>query len=338
MNSSTPRAVGILVLLLGFCFVIYPLGAPVLMGGVFAALLWPGVVALEGKGLRRSIAAALITLGLTLLFLIPASFLVFIAVKAVSKQLAGLKELPAGESVVDGWVHSPQVEAWLARASEWFSVPTEDVIQTLRDLARSLGLRLADSLGDFLTGLPGLTLSALIMVISVYFFLQGADQLARTLRKLSVFRPGETDRLMSSFTGLCRSVLLAAFLSGLAQCLFFTLGLVIAGHEQTGLVALLVLLTSFLPLVGSAPITFGATVHAFLRGEQTEGFILLVFALLAGIVDNFVRPAVLRGSANLHPLIAFLSAFGGLQVFGFAGIFLGPIVAGVALSLLEEWS
>jgi len=338
MNSSAPRAIGILVLLLGFVFVLYPLWVPVMMGGVFAALLWPGVVVLEGKGLRRSVASALMTLGLTLLFLIPASFLVFIAVKAVSKQLAGLKDLPAGESVVDGWIHSPPVEAWLTRASEWFSVPTEDVLQTLRDLARSLGLKLADSLGDFLSGLPGLTLSALIMVISVYFFLQGADQFSRTLRKLSVFRPGETDRLMGSFTGLCRSVLLAALISGLAQCLFFTLGLLIADHDQTGLISLLVLLTSFLPLVGSAPITFGATAHAFLRGQQTEGMILLVFAILAGIVDNFVRPAVLKGSANLHPLIAFLSAFGGLQVFGFAGIFLGPILAGVALSLVEEWS
>jgi predicted PurR-regulated permease PerM len=64
------------------------------------------------------------------------------------------------------------------------------------------------------------------------------------------------------------------------------------------------------------------------------GIILLVFALLTTVVDNFVRPAVIRGSANLHPLIAFVAAFGGLTLLGFPGIFLGPILAGLAVEVL----
>ena len=33
-----------------------------------------------------------------------------------------------------------------------------------------------------------------------------------------------------------------------------------------------------------------------------------------------------QGSANLHPLIAFIVALGGLAAMGFPGIFVGPIV------------
>jgi predicted PurR-regulated permease PerM len=191
-------------------------------------------------------------------------------------------------------------------------------------------------LGEFLTQLPGLTVAAVVMIISVYFFLEGSEGLGRLTRKLTVFGPGETDRLIAKFTGLCRSVLLAAFVSGLAQCLTFAVGLLVSKHPQMGLVSLLVLLTSFLPLVGSAPITFGTTLYTFLVIGRSEGLILLVFAAAASLVDNFIRPAVLRGAANLHPLVAFLSAFGGLQVLGFAGIFLGPILAGLAIAMVEE--
>lgn len=318
---------------------IYPLLIPVLMGGVFAALLWPLLPKLEGKRLGRGTASGLLTLGLTLLFLLPASFLVFIAVKAVSRQLAAVRDMPdlGGEGgLLSNFTQSPQIQNLLQKASDWFSVSSEEVLNTLTGLARSLGMRLADLLGDFLTQIPGLTLAALVMVISVYFFLQDAERLGKFTRRLSVFSPGETDRLIDTFTGLCRSVLVAALVSGLAQCLLFTLGLLIVGHAQTGLISLLVLLTSFLPLVGSAPVTFGTSFYVLFAVGRGDGLLLLLFAVLASLVDNFIRPAVLRGSANLHPLIAFLSAFGGLQVLGFAGIFLGPIIAGMGIALFDE--
>jgi predicted PurR-regulated permease PerM len=57
--------------------------------------------------------------------------------------------------------------------------------------------------------------------------------------------------------------------------------------------------------------------------------------VVVSTVDNLVRAAVLKGAADLHPLLAFLAAFGGLQVFGFLGIFLGPILAVLFLVTLE---
>jgi predicted PurR-regulated permease PerM len=66
-----------------------------------------------------------------------------------------------------------------------------------------------------------------------------------------------------------------------------------------------------------------------LMGHTAVGVVLLITAIVVSIVDNVVRPAFLKGTANLHPLLAFVAAFGGLQMIGFSGIFLGPIVAAV---------
>jgi predicted PurR-regulated permease PerM len=73
----------------------------------------------------------------------------------------------------------------------------------------------------------------------------------------------------------------------------------------------------------------------FEPGRQTQGVILLICALVIMGIDNMVRPLFLRGSANLHPLLAFVAALGGLQMLGFLGIFLGPILAALFVATIQ---
>ena len=72
--------------------------------------------------------------------------------------------------------------------------------------------------------------------------------------------------------------------------------------------------------------------------DRNAALVLLVAAMGVSLVDNVVRPWVLKGTGNLHPFLAFIAAFGGLQVFGFAGVFLGPILAGLCVTLLTSES
>jgi predicted PurR-regulated permease PerM len=68
-------------------------------------------------------------------------------------------------------------------------------------------------------------------------------------------------------------------------------------------------------------------VEQLMEGNQIGGIALLVMVVVLMGLDNTVRPWFLRGAANLHPLLAFVAALGGLQTIGFLGVFLGPIVA-----------
>jgi len=65
------------------------------------------------------------------------------------------------------------------------------------------------------------------------------------------------------------------------------------------------------------------------------GAVLLMSSVLTSLADNVVRPWVLKGGANLHPLMGFVAAFGGLQLLGLSGLFLGPIVAGLFLAAVK---
>ena len=39
----------------------------------------------------------------------------------------------------------------------------------------------------------------------------------------------------------------------------------------------------------------------------------------------------------MHPLVSLVTIFGGIEMFGIIGIFLGPILAAVLLALLQLW-
>jgi predicted PurR-regulated permease PerM len=56
---------------------------------------------------------------------------------------------------------------------------------------------------------------------------------------------------------------------------------------------------------------------------------------LAGISDNIVKPWVLKGRMSLHPFLGLLSVLGGLRIFGLAGIFLGPLITALTITLLQ---
>lgn len=325
-----------------FVYISLPLILPIAMGGVFAVLCAPALHWLERRKIPTALASLIITLSFTLVFLVPVGLLVFLAAKTGLAQLRSLRGVSnSGEGdFFENLIHQPAVVAFLGKVSKIYPVADlQDLITATQDLLRSAALKSAEVLGDFFGNLPTRVLALVIVVLSVYFLLADGRKLDRFVRKLSTFSPGETDRLIKAFVSMCRSVILATVASGFAQAILMMIVCVIAGVPSVALIGFMVFICSFLPLVGSAPITFSLAGYQILTGNRSAGIILLVGAIIVGLVDNVIRPLVLKGSANLHPLLAFVAAFGGLKMLGFSGVFLGPIIAGlfvVSLQILDQ--
>ena len=64
---------------------------------------------------------------------------------------------------------------------------------------------------------------------------------------------------------------------------------------------------------------------------------MLIWTIVAGAMDNFLRPVLIRRGANLPLLLVFGGVVGGLLAFGLIGIFVGPVVLAVADALLMAW-
>ena len=64
---------------------------------------------------------------------------------------------------------------------------------------------------------------------------------------------------------------------------------------------------------------------------------LLIFTIVAGTIDQFIRPVLIRRGADLPVLLILGGVIGGIISFGMLGIFIGPTVLAVAYTLLNAW-
>ncbi len=321
-----------------FGYLASPFFVPIAMGALFSILFFPALEFLEKRKFPTWLAASGLTLSVTLVVLIPACFLVFWGAQTGLEQLGTWKEGAQENhlSFVESLMNSQGVKDTIEKLTAWVPLQNAEITAGARKFAMSVGIKLADILGGFLTRLPAVAMGLAIMVLSIYFFLADGRKLVLFFRRNSFYNPEQTERVLQSIGEMCRSVLLAAIVSGVVQSLVYSTVCMSAGVASISLIGFLVFLFSFVPLVGAMPVTFGVAFHQLLIGNQTAGIILMVTAAVLNGFDNIIRPWILKGAGNLHPLLGFIAAFGGIQVIGFSGVFLGPIIAGIFIVTVQN--
>ena len=131
--------------------------------------------------------------------------------------------------------------------------------------------------------------------------------------------------------------MLGIFGTAIAQAAVALLGFLLAGAPAPVVLAAATFFLSMIP-VGPPLIWGGASLWLFNHGEHGWAIFLAVYGLLAiSSVDNLVKPILISHSANLPLLLIALGVLGGAIAFGFVGIFLGPTLLAVGLTLTLRW-
>jgi predicted PurR-regulated permease PerM len=112
------------------------------------------------------------------------------------------------------------------------------------------------------------------------------------------------------------------------------IGFAIAGLPSPLVFGVLAVLFALVPFVGTAIMWIPATLWLLTQGEPYWAMFMAGWGVLVvGGVDNFLRPMLISGRAEVPTLAVFIGVMGGLSAFGFVGLFLGPIVLGLLVAL-----
>jgi predicted PurR-regulated permease PerM len=133
-----------------------------------------------------------------------------------------------------------------------------------------------------------------------------------------------------------RGVALGVVVTALAQAVFGGLGLLIAGVPFLGVLTGVMLLLA-IAQIGVIPVLGTAAAWLYWSDQTAWGTFMLVWTIVAGTMDNFLRPILIKRGANLPLLLVFAGVVGGLLSFGLIGIFVGPVILAVADALLTSW-
>jgi len=139
--------------------------------------------------------------------------------------------------------------------------------------------------------------------------------------------------IQNTVTGVVHGI----FGTALAQAMVAVIGFLIAGVPAAFLLGVGTFLLSLVP-IGPPLIWGGAAIWLVSEGQTGWAIFMVLWGLLAiSSIDNVVKPFLISRAANLPLLLIVLGALGGVVAFGFIGIFIGPPVLAVGLTLLQFW-
>jgi predicted PurR-regulated permease PerM len=289
-------------------------------------------------GARRGLAAALLTLGVTLGIAIPAAVgAVAFARQAVElghrlsaaaqrEKIGGVEDIlkiPVVGSAME-WLQgrfnldTAQIHAWLVQGSQ-------QAVQFL--LARS---------GDVLVGALGIFGNLTLMLFILFFFFRDGDAMAARVRSLVPLEAKRKDHLDRHLQAVTRAVVFGTVVTAIAQGALLGIGFWITGLPSPLVFGVLSAVASFVPFVGTGLVWVPAALYLFAQGVAWKTVFLVVWsALVVGLADNLLRPVLVSGQSRIGTLTVFFGVLGGLAAFGFIGLFLGPVLLALVLTLIE---
>ncbi|HEV3416341.1 MAG TPA: AI-2E family transporter, partial [Pirellulales bacterium] len=180
--------------------------------------------------------------------------------------------------------------------------------------------------------LAGFLVNTFVTVFALYYFLADGKDLVAASTELVPLESKYQQQLIAQFVDMSRAVATATIVTALLQGVLDAIAYYFAGLEAVILLMILTVFASFVPIVGSAIVWGSCSIWLIVGDHAAAGIALAVFCFLVAIIaDNVVKPLILHGQANLHPLLALLSVLGGVAAIGPLGIFVGPM----AVSFLQ---
>jgi Predicted permease len=194
----------------------------------------------------------------------------------------------------------------------FLSSSSENVVTLSRSILKNVGTFL---------------LSLAFICFSLYFFYLDGAYLARLVIKAIPIDPKNTRRLLVKFRDVTKNLFMGFFLVAFYQATAAFVIFSLFRIDGALLFSVMILFCSFIPMIGCAMIWAPLGLSVLITTGPAAGIAFLVLsAVFISFLDNFLRPLFLHDRIKIHPLLIFFSIMGGLNVFGFNGILLGPLV------------
>lgn len=213
--------------------------------------------------------------------------------------------------------------------------PLEEVRGRIANGAGTLAGLIAGQAAGILQNAVVLVAKTVITFLALFFFLRDGARAGGFVRNLLPFSSSQQLHLINQTRELIFSGITATLLIALAQGCLGGVVFALLGLNAPIFWGLCMVICAMIPIVGTSLIWGPAAVLLLIEGDWVRGAILLGCGFgVIGLLDNLLRPILLRGKAPMNGLLMFLSIVGGIVSFGFIGLILGPVVMAAAVSLL----
>jgi predicted PurR-regulated permease PerM len=325
------------VLIAASFWILRPFLTSFIWATIIVVATWPLLLKLQSwLWHKRGLAVAVMSVILLLVLVIPLSLAILSIIDSADEIATRVKALSTFRvSPMPEWIGKiPLVGKKVAESwQQYAALPPEDLSARLTPYAKnaiSWFVAKAGSIGMMILQF------ILTVIISAILYANGetaASGVRKFARRLAGGKGEETAVLASKAV---RGVALGVVLTALIQTVLAGIGLVITGVPAVAILTAVIFILC-IAQIGPAIIMILSIIWLFYSGETLWGSVLIAWSIPVLLLDNIIRPVLIKKGADLPLLLIFAGVIGGLLAFGVIGLFIGPVVLAVSHVLLKAW-
>jgi predicted PurR-regulated permease PerM len=284
---------------------------------------------------RPGLASLLTIILLILLFAIPVTI---ILIRASTQALELGRYVSEKSAEHGGFVPSVMklAEKPLGFIGRYVDVSSVKLREQIAAHLNQLGVALLGTGASILGNFVGLITDSAITLITVFFLFRDGKRVINRISELMPLSPEQAQRFLHGISDAIVANVYGMAAVGAAQGILTAIALRICSISSSTLLGLLAAVCSLIPIVGAGLVWAPAAVYLIVTGHVGKGIFVLIWGtLVISSVDNVIRPLVIKGRVQVHPLLLLFALIGGAQAFGLIGIFLGPVLLSVISVLLK---
>lgn len=286
---------------------------------------------------REGWAAALMSLAVVLIFVLPVISLISVLAQEVAqvyKLVSASVNNGTADSLLQQWSTHPVLAPYIAKVQSLLGAGSFNLSESVMANSKQALAKLLGFLTSSLANSFGFLVDMVFMLLILFFvYLNGERALVWFFKVLPLDAPlrGRLSRVIQDvLTGFIFGTLLTSIVQGvLAGAAYLLFGI-----PSPLLLAVLTAIGGLIPVVGTAMIWLPAALYLYIQGASVQAIVLVLWGFLAvGMADNVVKPIFMSSRVTLPVLLIMLGALGGLSAFGVLGAIFGPLFLAILYEL-----
>jgi predicted PurR-regulated permease PerM len=310
--------------------ILYPFAGALLLAAVLAAALGPRFERLAVRlGGRRQVAAVVFTIAVTLLVVAPLLWVLGL----------GLKEGIEGSAILNDMLQRESPQGLVERLPAMLQPYAIKILGWLPhggERLQGMMVGLAGHLAHWIAAMTISLMQEFLMLIAFYFLLLDGHALVLWLADVLPLRAVHVLELVREFRDVSVAVMYSTVVTSLVQSAAALLSYLLLDVPNASFLTILTFFFGLVPMLGASIVPFFVSIWLFFQGHEGPGLFLLLWSvLIVGLMDNVLKPLLMKGRIRLHEAVIFFALLGGLAVFGPVGVLIGPLIVSLHVATVR---
>lgn len=321
----------ILLSLLGACYFIFrSFLIEIITATILVTIFYPAYEQLTKimRG-RKAIASFLMCFLVVLLVIVPMiNFIIFASQKSVDAYTETVR-----------FINNNDIEHFIENGILSKSTFLKFDISSFKNLAttvvKNVGIWFYEGASKFVIGTTGFMISLVWIIITMFFFFIDGKRMLHQLMYWTPL-PNKYDKaIFSKFKDVSYSIIMSIFVTAIVQGILGSIAFFIIGLPAF-FAGVFIAIFSIIPYVGTAIIWLPTGIYLLFSGQIWQGIFMLIWGtVVVGMADNVIKAYLIKDKAQVHPLFVIFSIIGGIALFGFWGLILGPLLISLTVTILH---